>query len=183
MLAGNDSKKKAELVDSATVATEMNVESLPQIWSQIVSGIGGILAGQLQRAEFPAIFGPNTLVISFPAGYNAYYEHCSNPTNKQRIEEALQLRAGPAWTVRFEKPADAAAPVGGSNGTPSATSAPAMGRRARQQEAVQRVPLLKRAEEKLGAVVMDIEDGFGSVAAAPLPANEQPGPEVADEEG
>lgn len=162
----SDAKKKAELIEPSPVAAELNAETLSVIWPQIVSDIGGMLGSQLQRAGLPAIFGPNTLVLTFPAEYNTYYEHCSNPVNKQRIEGALRQRAGPGWTVRLDR-RSSPAPSAAVNGEAATPAAPAISRRARYQELMQKIPLLKRVEEKLGALPMDIEEEFGTIIAVP----------------
>lgn len=161
-----EAKKKVELAAGEPAATPSGPKTIETIWPQFLAEIGGVLSSQLQRKSGVAIAAPNTLVVSFAPEYNSAYEHCSNPVNKQRLDAALQKLAGQAWSVRLETMAGVS--TSPAPNTPPPT--PAMGRRARFQEAVQKVPVLKRAEEKLGAMVIDLDEDFG--AAAPTPATQ-----------
>ncbi len=150
-----EGKKKS---DDGAAASELTSETLPEIWADVLGKLGMMLAGQLRRGSFPAIFEPNTLVISFACEYNFAYENCSNPMNVERLHEALRERTGQAWMVRLERKdgPNSLAKSAASNGV----HAPAP--RARPQELMQEFPLLRRAMEELGALPMSLDPGFGS---------------------
>jgi DNA polymerase-3 subunit gamma/tau len=155
-----EAKKKGDPAEINSVL-DLTPENLELAWAQILAQIGGILAGQLQRSAIPAIFGPNTLVLSVPAEYNVVYQ---NPQNVERIEGALRHRTGRVWMVRLEQRGGAAAAPTGpggevANGAPLPTSAH------RRQEAMRQVPLLERALDVLGALPMHLDPGFGATPA------------------
>src|SRR5262249_11374461 len=96
-----EAKKKADPTKPLTKG-ELNAESLPQIWSEILAEVGPMLAKSLENAV-PAISGPKGLVLSFGPEYTTRYQHCALPDNVQRVESALRERTGFAWTVRLER--------------------------------------------------------------------------------
>jgi hypothetical protein len=121
-----------------------------------------MLGGSFAKGALPAILGPNTLVIRFPADYNAAYDYCSNPTHKERLEAVIQRQTGQTWQVKLEKsppPADGAAPV-----VPNAVI-----QRQKTTDLVQQVPLLKEAIAVLDARVIRIDPEFGSDPLPPRP--------------
>jgi DNA polymerase-3 subunit gamma/tau len=152
---------------------ELDSASLPVLWPEIVAMVGGMLSAQLSRAPLPAIFGPNTLVLHFQGAYNQSTGPVLSPEQMSRIEAALQKRTGRAWTVRIEAAAATAAASPGEGGVD-----PARGRRSPREEA-EKVPLVKRAVDVLGASVTRIDDGFGTVVPARL---DGPTGAAADEE-
>ncbi|HLW67233.1 MAG TPA: DNA polymerase III subunit gamma/tau [Gemmataceae bacterium] len=174
LVAPPEAKKKWDSLEKTSVAGDSRPASLVVVWPEVIGQIGGILANHLQKAGSPAISAPNALVLSFPFEYNTAYEHCSHPENIERIESALRQRTGQAWKVRLEPKS---APVPGNSGNGKAHLPPAAPVRQRAQDVMQQVPLLKRAQEVLGALPLQIDSGFGTGAP------EQPDPvPVPDEE-
>ena len=118
-----------------------------------------MLGAELGKAGTPAIFGPNNLVFRFPAAYNQARELCQQPERLARIEEALRGVTGQPWKVRIEAEAASATPTGmpvaATNGTPAPRD-----RRSAKEEA-EKVPLVKRALDVLGATIQRVDDGFG----------------------
>jgi DNA polymerase-3 subunit gamma/tau len=163
-----EGKKKTEPV---TAPIELTAENLAVVWPEILAQIGGVFAEQVKRYGIPAIFGPKSLVIVFPAEYNAF-DHSARAENVLRVESALRERTGQAWTVRLEKKSASAQ---GLNGSAHGSPAP----RVRPQEAMQQVPILARAMEVLNALPIHLDPGFG--AATPPPAA-PPRPTDPDEE-
>jgi DNA polymerase III subunit gamma/tau len=161
-----EAKKKSE---GDEIRREITAATLPIVWPEILAQAGVMLAGQLQRAGLPAIFGPNALVLSFPSEYNSAYQNCSNPMNLERLHEAIRQRTGQAWKVRLEYQVP---PVSGvqSNGIHGPAAKP------RPQELMKQFPLLQRAMEQLGALPMFIDPGFGAEPvkqAATTPGHEE----------
>ena len=97
-------KKSVELSDSRPTEgpVALTAESLPQIWSEILTQLGQFLARELERAGLPAILGPNNLVLQFSPEYNPQCTYCSDPARVQRVQEALKRVTGEDWTVRVE---------------------------------------------------------------------------------
>src|SRR5262249_3424822 len=142
----------------------LSEETLPQIWQEVLSQAGNILAAQLGNAGIPAISGPNALVLRFSATYNSQREYCQEPTRLTRIEELLRRITGRTLQVRVES-------VGG---LPSAEpveavddSAISSSRYRRQRTEAGQEPLLKRAIDVLGAQVVHLDDGFGAAPGPP----------------
>jgi DNA polymerase III subunit gamma/tau len=150
-------------------------ETLAAVWAQVLSNVGGILARDLEKGEGPAISGPNTLVLRFPATYNHSREHCSDSARVAQVEAALRNVTGRAWTFRVEaSSAPAAAPLT-PPGAP-AEEAPARSRRNPRDDA-EKVPLVQRALEVLGATVQRVDEGFGQA-----PDSQSPGRPATPEE-
>jgi DNA polymerase-3 subunit gamma/tau len=145
-----------------------NTDDLGAIWTQTLGMVGPLLARSLERAEFPAISGPNTLVIRFPASYNQAREHCQEPASVTQVEQALRKVTGRSWSLRIESggPA-AAAPV--EPRVESEATPPRPRRNAREE--VEKLPLVKRALDVLGASIQRVDEGFG------LAAEDSQGPE------
>ena len=114
-----------------------------------------MLAGDLKRAEFPAIFAPNQLVLRFPPGYNQQCANCSEPARQQRIHDAIRRITGETWTIRVEQRPEASPP---GNGPPAIAASPAT--------AIVD-PLIGQLMSALDARLLKRDDGFGAPAAAP----------------
>jgi hypothetical protein len=120
---------------------------------------------ELEKAGIPAITGPNTLVLQFPATYNEARELCQEPDRLGRVEEALRKTTGRPWTLRVESIAAPAAPAATAPGAEAA--APTHPPRRNPREDAEKVPLVRRALEVLGASVHRVDEGFGAAPAAP----------------
>jgi DNA polymerase-3 subunit gamma/tau len=142
-------------------------ETMPAVWAEVLQLAGKMLASDLNYANVPAIFGPNTLVIRFPAEYNKAQEHCQAPSSVSRVEAALKKLTGRSWSLRIET---APLPTGGVPAAP-APSAEARPRRNSREDA-EKEPLVKRALEALGAQFVKVDEGFGA------PVEEEPGSEA-----
>ena len=134
-----------------------------------------MLAGLLQKADFPAIFAPNTLVIRFGTDYNSEREHCSDPTRVTRMEEILHRITGQMCPVRVENAAGSA--LSKSLATADDTTESISPYRRQRAEAGQE-PLLKRAIEALGAQIVQLDEGFGAALAPATGADHDEMPET-----
>jgi DNA polymerase-3 subunit gamma/tau len=149
-------------------------ETLPEVWARVLGAVNSsFVVHQVKMAGIPAISGPNTLVLTFPAAYNQAREDCEDPTRLLRVEEALRKVTGRAWTLRVETTNAGPTPPAGA--VPEATPPPRP--RPNSREEAEKHPLIKRALEVLGATVHRVEEGFGEAAGhpgpAPLPAEEE----------
>jgi hypothetical protein len=75
---------------------------------------------------------------------------------------------GKAWTVRVEADASAAQPVDETGGRPS----PGRARPGAKEEA-EKLPLIRRAVEVLGATIQRVDEGFGEGEARPAGDREE----------
>jgi DNA polymerase-3 subunit gamma/tau len=140
---------------------ELTQDTLPMIWGQVLKSVGTILASEMKNAGNPAISGPNTLVLRFPSVYNRASEYCQDPARLARMEEALRKTTGRSWTLRVET-SPTVAPAAPSAGE-AEPAVPVRPRRDHRGEA-EKLPLVKRAMEVLGAKILQVEEGFGASA-------------------
>jgi len=122
-------------------------------WAQVLAAVAPLLASELRSAGLPAIFGPNTLVLRFPANYNQQQSYCER--HVPRLEQLLREVAKRALTLKLES----VAPV-----VESVSEVPALAPRKNPFEAAEKEPLIRRAIEVLGAQIKQVDDGFGSDA-------------------
>jgi DNA polymerase-3 subunit gamma/tau len=161
--------KKNSLNDATTgAAGPAGPEALAGQWPEILRSVGPLLARQLEKAGIPAITGPNTLVLRFPAAYNQEQEHCQEPIRLGRIEAAVRKVTGRPWVVRVEGAAGGPAPPPLAAPAAPPPSKPRRNARA----AAETDPLVRRAVEALGAQVVRVDEDFG--AAGGLAAEEGP---------
>ncbi len=166
--------------DGPTGPVLLTPETLPQVWAQTLqdlkdSGlVGATLVPELKKAGIPAISGPNSLVLRFPATYNQAQEFCQDPERLRRVEDLLRKATSRPWTLRVES---ALGPEASREQQRPEEEEPAArpSRRSPREEA-EKVPLVKRALDVFGATVQRIDDGFGAV---PGPAA---GPEASRED-
>jgi len=156
-------KKTLGVAEAPATPVPLSHEALPQIWQQLLAQAGPMLAGFLQKANFPAIFAPNTLVIRFDAPYNTEREHCSDPTRVTRMEEVLRRITGQTCQVRVESPAGG---VLAKSPVPAGDPTESISRYRRQRAEASQEPLLKRAIELLGAQIVQVDDGFGAAPSS-----------------
>jgi hypothetical protein len=120
-----------------------------------------LLVRELEKGGIPAISGPNSLVLRFPAAYNQAQDFGQDGNRLRRLEEALRKMTGRPWTLRVESVATAA-----DLPAPAASAAAPPPRRSAREEA-EKVPLVKRALEVFGATVQRVDEGFGAVPGTP----------------
>jgi DNA polymerase-3 subunit gamma/tau len=156
-----DGLKKNSVTSPPEGPRDLDAASLPLLWPEIVGMVGGMLGAELNRAGLPAIFGPNSLVLRFPSGYNQARDYCQHPERLARIEAAVRKVTGRGWTVKIESaPSQHQA---GGNGNGAAGNIEAARPRRSLREEVEQVPLVKRALDVLGANLVRADEGFGTV--------------------
>ncbi|HEX4610019.1 MAG TPA: DNA polymerase III subunit gamma/tau [Urbifossiella sp.] len=162
----------------ATLAlTEATVADVWQKAKQFLQERSPILAKQLDSSLLPAIFGPNSLAIRFPPGYNHAYQACSSELGVQRVQDALKRVTGQPIVVRFESP-----PSGATEDAGRPTTTPVVASAAERKKSLMTLPLFKKAADALGAQVWHVDDAFDPAAAAARPATPAAGrPDDSDE--
>jgi hypothetical protein len=156
----------------------LSAQSLPQIWQTVLAQTAPILAKELEKAGLPAIFGPNTLVLRFPASYNSHRERCQAPGNVEQVERTLRAITGHPCNVRIEA-AGGEQPATAKD-RPTEDTENSQSRYRRQRSEAVKEPLIRRAMEVLGAQLVDMDEGFGT---APAGSPERPEPSDAEEAG
>lgn len=146
---------------------------LPELWQALVAEVGTNMTGRriasvLEKKDSVAISAPNFLVIRFPSHYTRERQVCEEPDNLARLEACLQKITGRSVTVRFDV-------VQGSE-PPAEEIKPVPRVQQQRREALQE-PLVRRAMESLGATLIRVDEGFGSVADK---TNTQPEAEADD---
>jgi hypothetical protein len=136
------------------------------LWPQVLAQSGQFLRANLEKSAFPAISGPNTLVLRFPAGYNGSRERCQDPDNIARVERLLQDMTGQKVRLRIvgdSAPADPASSVRIAEESENSQSHSPPPR-----DGAEPPPLVKWAEDVLGAKAIKADPGFGASAPAAM---------------
>ena len=115
-----------------------------------------MLRATLQTHASPAILGPNSLAIRFPADYSSAYDAGAT---EEAVRRVLRHVTQKDWNVRVEKTPAAA--------TPSNLAMTPPPRQDRAKDLLQ-LPLFKKAVEALGAQLVRVDEGFNP-APAPKP--------------
>jgi DNA polymerase-3 subunit gamma/tau len=159
-LASSDEVKKKTAAPDLTIrATELTEVTLTALWAKALGMVGTIHARELERGGLPAIFAPNTLVLRFPAAYTQSREFCQEPERLGRIEEALRKITGQSWKLRLESIPGNGAALEDPLVRPSVVRP-----RRNEAEDAEKVPLIRRAVEVMGARIVRVDDGFGENA-------------------
>jgi DNA polymerase-3 subunit gamma/tau len=164
--------------------------TVEQVWSECLRRLTDrfpILANHLKQALPPAISGPNTVVIRFPAPYNLAYEACShNEHFARRLEETLQAVTGQPVGVRYER-----VPLPGSGGqtaeagsistsaSTAVTASSGLVSGGDSRRPWLDWPLFRKAVETLDAQIIRVDEGF---QPRPPAASSEPQRPTEDEE-
>lgn len=139
-------------------ALELSESTLPELWRGLIHYLGEkspILSSHLKLANSPAIFGPNSLAITFPVRYNHARDACANLGNTERIERALGLLTGKPVRVRFDLTTRENADAEVSEPGPAATD---------PKKQLMSMPLFQKAGQVLGAQIWHVDSEFNPVA-------------------
>jgi DNA polymerase-3 subunit gamma/tau len=154
-LANEPQKKNEVAADEPTIVPiqPLTEATLPTIWSKVLSQLGMLFGKELERAGLPAISGPNSLVLSFPAAYNRQRLYCAEPSRLERVTEALSRLVGADCKLRVESQAKDNGQKDEAPGMPQSTAT------------VGEHPLLRQIEQVLDARLMRMDDQFGFTAS------------------
>jgi DNA polymerase-3 subunit gamma/tau len=147
---------------SADSLLPLSEESLPTIWQQILGKTPPVFAGLLVKAGLPAISGPNSLVLRFPAGYTHELEYCGDVSRVARMEDELAQIIGRRCKLRVELAPDSQPALPPSTNDEGPRSRP----RGKRSD----VPLdvvTKRAMEVLEAHLLQRDDDFSASNSPP----------------
>jgi DNA polymerase-3 subunit gamma/tau len=172
-LAGHNGSHK----NFADEQLELTERTLLAVWERLIQYLtekAPILATQLRPLATPAIFGPNALAITLPAGYN-YADSCSSDRSVERIQDGLRAVTGQTVAVKFETDAAPAPDAAQTNDRPPVVSV------ADRRKELMQLPLFKKAAESLGAQLVMDDPGFSPLAARPT-AGPEPETDSADPE-
>lgn len=144
------------------------------VWREVLDGVGQVRREQLKSAGLPAILGPNSLAIRFPADYSSAYESCRTDATQEILRNLLRKLTGDEWVVRVELLAAAAKPPmplpnGSANGHGLPTAFSPSGGPVERTRSLMQLPLFAKAAEALGAQLLRVDDGFNPHAVAEEP--------------
>lgn len=170
---GRSSGDNPSVASADTETLALNEATVVQVWRKVLQFLtdrSPILASNLKHAVSPAIFGPNSLAIRFPAGYNHAYLACATELSAQRVQDALKRVTGQSGTIRFD------APPSGPSGAEAEPAAPVTAgvTAAERKKNLLTLPLFKKAADALGAQVWHVDDAFDPAAAPTRPAAAAP---------
>ncbi len=135
------------------------------VWEKVLEQVGPILATHLRQAVVSqANFGPNSLVLPFPAAYSSAYETAKAERNLDTIRKAFKHITGREWTLRLELDATPTANGVHKAATEQPPARPAPVQRSRSE--LLALPMFAALTEKLGGQLMRVDDGFDPLAEA-----------------
>lgn len=156
----------------------LTAENLREIWRQTLTKVPGMLARSLERGGIPAIIAPNGLVLRFPVEYNGAKEHCQDPSCISDVEKALREGTGQTWAFRVESLNGAASVSPATTSDSRSSSTPPVAPRRNAREEAEKLPLVRRAVDVLGATLQRVDEGFGVLPTAGTNPDEAPTEEV-----
>jgi hypothetical protein len=133
-----------------------------------------MLAGELEKLPPPAIGGPNSLVLSIPPAYNQSQEILQEADRLRKVEDALRKTTGRPWVLRIETAATTADGAGVLPPPAGPQAVPAKLAPRNLREEAEKLPLIRRAMEVLGASVQRVDEGFGALPEVRPPAEDVP---------
>jgi DNA polymerase-3 subunit gamma/tau len=160
-LSSLSEKKKVGDSSAPSCPVALTRESLPEIWQQVLSQVGFILANQLRKASGLAIFGPNTLALRFPLAYNSAGEQYLDENRLAKVEETLTKIVGQPCFLRME--IDGPAPV---DAVPQEPALADSAKRQRQRDRIAQLPLVGKAMDVLGGQIVQMDEEFGARVTA-----------------
>jgi DNA polymerase-3 subunit gamma/tau len=175
-LAVSEKPGSNEVITTESATLALTEATLPEVWKRFLQYVFEklpFLAKHLKHASSYATFGPNSLVIRFPLGYNEAQTECSGESGLARIQDALRRVTGQTVAVRIERDANAKAAA------PVATAAAPQPDKKRSLASL---PLFKKASEVLGAQIWHVDEDFNPDALPKTGNNSSEQPTDSDEE-
>jgi DNA polymerase-3 subunit gamma/tau len=157
-----ETAKKKPTASAESAPLGLTAESLPVLWPRVLTQLGQFLGHDLEKAGIPAISGPNTLVLRFPAEYNATRDRCQDPERVARIEQVVEQLTGQRCRLRIESIGNQPDPSAGIAEAPDNSQS----RSPSPSEEAAEPPLVKWARDLLGAKPVKADPGFGASALA-----------------
>ncbi len=168
---GEKKKALASAPESPPAAKrELTASNVAELWGQTLAKLPGMLGRMLERGGIPAILAPNGLVLRFPLEYNMAKEHCQDASCIAQVESALREQTGQPWAFRVESLHSAPSASKTEFKTPNPPPIATPRRNARED--AEKLPLVKRAVEALGASLQRLDEGFGVLPARPANGEE-----------
>ena len=170
-------KKKLDEPAQPPAIRPLQAEFLQEIWQQVISQAGLMLSRELGKAINVAIFGPNTLVVRFPLGYNRQGEQYLDSSRLAKVEEILSKIVGQPCSLRMEIAEAEAGNV--EPGTQAAAPVPAAPRARKAKAEIAQIPLVGKAIDTLSSQIVHMDEDFGTQTAS----DAVPEPGASTEEG
>jgi DNA polymerase-3 subunit gamma/tau len=159
-------------VSESAGSLRLTAETLPEVWSTVITQVGRMVANVLEKAAMPAILGPNSLAIRFPQEYNLECKHFQDHGGLEKTVAILRNITGQPWSLRVESAQEQSSSSRPPAGTEEKDAAPAS-RQQLEDKALQD-PFVKHVKEVLNASFLKVDEGFGSLTAAASEASEEP---------
>jgi DNA polymerase-3 subunit gamma/tau len=138
---------------------ELNAQSLPALWPEVLGRLGPMQRFELEKVGFPAISGPNTLVLRLSPEYNALRARCQDADYLGRVEQVLLELTGQKCRLRVEN--DAAPPDAVSSVRVAGEPETSQSHLPPPRDEAESPPLVKWAEDVFGARTVKTDPGFG----------------------
>jgi DNA polymerase-3 subunit gamma/tau len=152
----------AATVPPAPAPLILSEATLRQVWPQIIEQLPRNLAMALEKADIPAISGPNNLVIRFGSEYNSFQSHFLDLGGIEKLAQVLKSCSNRAWHVHVGVAGGQAGGVVRPS-EQSDTAGLAVSRQQREDAALKE-PLVRRAKDVLKASFGTVDDSFGSAS-------------------
>lgn len=91
----------AKTESQPSVLTPLTADTLDQFWERLQQEVPEKLAAHLKNSSARAIFGPNSLEISFPSSYAFTKRYCESAESVSKLTETAQRIAGEFINCRF----------------------------------------------------------------------------------
>lgn len=125
---------------------ELTPASAHRFFALLLEQLDDMVLSNMLRQARVELRSPDTLVLLFERGHSQSYAHASDPARQARVEEVARRLAGRKVTIRAEQSRE---PEAGAS-TAARTSAPQLKDRAAK------MPLVRRAEQRLEARLIDV---------------------------
>ena len=81
-----------QAIPAASTATHLSTENVEEVWKQVLNTLTGMVTDHAAEADDVSVDETGRLVVSF--GESFHRDFCERPTNRSRLEEALQTVCG-----------------------------------------------------------------------------------------
>ena len=81
-----------QAIPAASTATHLSTENVEEVWKQVLNTLTGMVTDHAAEADDVSVDETGRLVVSF--GESFHRDICERPTNRSRLEEALQTVCG-----------------------------------------------------------------------------------------
>ena len=158
-----EKKKLTAQNDAQFSATSLplSAENISAIWQQVLLESGFAIQSELRKANLPAIFGPNALVLRVARRYNVPGSVFQDAAKLAKVAEIVSRVVGQSCTIRLEW--DDTAEVTPA-GAAKSTALNPVGQQRLQRSELMQIPFVKNVMNVLNAQIIRADEGFGTAA-------------------